>query len=55
MYPDYYDSAESMAISRKRALEEIRTHGIDDTDEFYANLGDRDIYQAQEVLRWLGY
>lgn len=55
MHPDYYSSAESMAITRRRALEEIKSHGVNDTDEFYRDLGDRDSYEAQEVLRWLGY
>jgi len=55
---DYYESAENTAISRRRALEELRRHQLDapeDVAEFYANVGDCDIYQAQAVLRWLGY
>ncbi|WP_261643232.1 hypothetical protein [Erwinia mallotivora] len=55
---DYYESAENMAMTRKRALKELRRHHLDtpkDVAEFYADLGDRDIYQAQAVLRWLGY
>lgn len=55
---DYYESAETVAISRKRALEELAKHQCDraeDIAEFYADLGDCDIYRAQDVLRWLGY
>ncbi|EDT6879167.1 hypothetical protein AIC90_004175 [Salmonella enterica subsp. enterica] len=52
---DYLESAEKVAISRARALQELRAHGIDDTDEFYTDLGDCDIYRAQDVLCWLGY
>lgn len=55
---DYYESAESMAISRARALQELAKHHFDreeDIAEFYENLGDCDIYRAQDVLRWLGY
>ncbi|EBY5753486.1 hypothetical protein EKL85_21515 [Salmonella enterica subsp. enterica serovar Give] len=55
---DYFGSAENMSISRKRALEELKKHHFDNTDdiaEFYADVGDCDIYRAQDVLRWLGY
>ncbi|ELO2358840.1 hypothetical protein R0M46_004217 [Salmonella enterica] len=52
---DYLESAENTAISRTRALLELKNHGIIETDEFYADLGDCDIYRAQDVLRWLGY
>lgn len=55
---DYYESAENTAISRTRALLELKKHHIssaEDITEFYADLGDCDIYRAQDVLRWLGY
>ncbi|HHL0120379.1 TPA: hypothetical protein ACQZLP_005696 [Klebsiella variicola subsp. variicola] len=51
----YFESAENTAISRTRALQELKKHGVNDIDEFYADLGDCDIYRAQDVLRWLGY
>lgn len=51
----YLDSADGIAISRRRALEELRAHGIETPDEFYADLGDCDIYRARDVLTWLGY
>jgi len=51
----YFESAENTAISRTRALQELKKHGVNDIDEFYADLGDCDIYHAQDVLRWLGY
>ncbi|EPR2366142.1 TPA: type II toxin-antitoxin system RelB/DinJ family antitoxin [Escherichia coli] len=44
-----------MTISRTLALQELKKHGINDTDKFYTDLGDCDIYLAQDVLRWLGY
>lgn len=52
---DYYESAENVAITRQRALDELKRHQIEDTDEFYTDLGYCDIYRAQAVLRWLGY
>jgi hypothetical protein len=52
---DYLESAENTGITRYRALIELKNHGIEDTDEFYADLGNLDIYRAQDVLRWLGY
>jgi hypothetical protein len=53
----YYESAEGVTISRKRALRELRNHGIspDGEAEFFAEMGDRDDYDAQSVLQWLGY
>lgn len=55
---DYFESAECCAISRKRALHELKKHNIscpEEISEFYRDLGDLDIYKAQDVLRWLGY
>lgn len=54
-YSDYYDSAENTAITRKDALRLLARHHIDDVDEFFHDLGECDIYQAQAVLRCLGY
>nr|WP_143354428.1 hypothetical protein [Erwinia amylovora] len=55
---DYYESAENLAISRKRALHELARHHFsepEDLAEFYRDLGELDIYRVQDVLRWLGY
>ncbi|WP_252120360.1 hypothetical protein [Symbiopectobacterium purcellii] len=55
---DYFESAENCVISRKRALYELETHNLSDPEDiadFYRELGDLDIYRAQDVLRWLGY
>lgn len=55
---DYFESAEGMAISHKRALEELAKHNQNDPkdiEDFYQELGELDIYKAQDVLRWLGY
>jgi hypothetical protein len=50
----YYESAEGVEISKKRALIELRKHGID-FEEFFRDLGDHETYDAQAVLEWLGY
>lgn len=52
---DYFESAKNTPIRKKRALLELKRHHIHDPTEFYQELGDRDIYRAQEVLRFLGY
>ena len=54
---DYYESADEITISRKRALLEIRNHGVSASElpDFYAQCGDNDTYSAHEVLDWLGY
>jgi hypothetical protein len=58
MYESYYDSAEGMVITRARAIRELVRHGYDENsnwDEFFIDMGDRVTYDAQAVLRWLGY
>jgi hypothetical protein len=54
----YYESAKGLHISKQRALLELKKHGIEsqfDIDEFFEDLGDKERYSAQAVLRWLGY
>ena len=50
----YYESAENITISRKRAIQEVTNHGVE-LVEFDEDMGVCDTYQAQEVLEWLGY
>jgi len=52
---DYYESAEGLAITRKRACQELKAHGLLDLKEFFDELGDKETYLAQDVLDWLGY
>lgn len=54
----YFESAKGYTMTRKRALHELRMHGVThqiDLDDFDACLGIRETYRACEVLRWLGY
>lgn len=54
----YFTSAEGVMITRRRALAELRRHGLchkDDFAAFFAECGVRKTYHAQRVLRWLGY
>lgn len=52
----YYESAEGITITHKRALEELKDHGLlCELEMFYDDLGKREQYEAQEVLQWLGY
>jgi hypothetical protein len=52
---DYYESAEDTTITKDRALQELRDHNCEDFTEFFEDLGDREYYNAQIVLQWLGY
>lgn len=51
----YYDSAEGETISLARVMQELATHGVIDTQEFFDALGNCEVYDAQAVLNWLGY
>lgn len=50
----YYQSAQGITISRKRAIKEVLDHCCD-LGEFNQDLGIKDTYLAQDVLAWLGY
>lgn len=55
----YYESAEGELITRKRAYKELRDHGCSEEDYnlFYEEVlpNPEGLYDAQAVLRWLGY
>ena len=51
---DYYESAEGITISKERAKKEIAKHGAC-WEEFVMDNGERESYDAQSVLAWLGY
>ena len=57
MEESYYESAEGIEISRSRMEKELRAHGVSDydIDTFYGEMGVKEYYDAQAVLRWLGY
>ena len=50
----YYESAEGYKCSKERAKQEINSHNAD-WAEFIADNGEREEYDAQSVLAWLGY
>ncbi len=52
---DYYESAEGMEISKKRALQELQNHNCTDIIDFFETCGNKEIYDAQDVLDFLGY
>jgi hypothetical protein len=52
---DYYESAEDITISQDRALQELRDHDCQDFDQFFKDMGQKENYDAQAVLIWLGY
>ena len=51
----YYESAEDQIITRERAIQELKKHGIYDFEVFFSDLGDFEAYEAIDVLEWLGY
>lgn len=52
----YFESAEGETITQQRAIQEIIDHGLEDeVGTFLDDLGDHETYDAQAVLRWLGY
>lgn len=55
MNESYYDSANGETITFKRAIQELKNHGIDDFTDFYIECGVHSKYDAVTVLDWLGY
>ncbi len=58
MFLTYYESAEDVMISKERALAELKLHNMtndDEISEFLNDCGDKQEYNAQSVLVWLGY
>lgn len=55
----YYESAEGVTITARRAWQEFRSHGLlIDTPEYFEfaeMIGNRNEVKATEVLDWLGY
>lgn len=51
----YSESAQGVTITKARALLELRRHGVIEIADFFADCGERDTYDAGEVLAWLGY
>jgi hypothetical protein len=45
----YYESAEGEVITKQRAIQECRSHDVD-AREMFEDIGERDEYDAQEVL-----
>ena len=56
-YMSYYESAADIEITYRRAMKELDNHGIPENEKelFLEELGRKEIYQAQDVLEWLGY
>lgn len=55
MTETYYDSAEDLMISQARAFDELAKHGCQEIQQFLDDMGDKEEYEAQKVLEWLGY
>lgn len=55
MTDTYYDSAEDIKLSQDEAFNVLAQHGCQEIDEFFQDMGDKEEYDAQKVLEWLGY
>lgn len=58
MTTTYSESARGVTISKERALQELRDHGLGDADtisDMLDELGDHDTYAASDVLSFIGY
>lgn len=57
MNDTYYESAEGILITRERVVRELNDHGVSEYDigTFFGEMGVKELYDAQSVLRWLGY
>ena len=51
----YSESAQGVMITKQRAIQELKAHGVIDVQEFFNDEGERDTYDAFTVLSWLGY
>lgn len=55
----YSESAKGIMITQARAITELRNHGVTEGSEgerqFFADMGIKAIYNASEVLEYLGY
>lgn len=55
MTDTYYDSAEDIKLSQSEAFNVLAQHGCQEIDQFFQDMGDKEEYDAQKVLAWLGY
>lgn len=53
----YSESAAGITITRKRAIVELKRHGVPASEWplFYREMGYAPEYNASDVLAWLGY
>ena len=53
----YYESAEGVLVTPARALRMLDEHGVEDYYQFWDEVqtDERGLYDAQDILTWLGY
>lgn len=51
---DAMDADQDLKVTQAEAFEEIKRHHLVPGD-FVAEVGDKEMYKASEVLEWLGY
>ena len=57
MYLSYYQSAEGIEIDKARVIKELTKHGCsqEEIKQCFEELGAGPMWNAQDVLGWLGY
>lgn len=50
---DYYEAMQA-TVTKAQAAREIKKHDLEMVD-FIAEVGDKEEYDGEEVLAWLGY
>ena len=55
MTDTYYESAEDIKLSQDEAFNVLAQHGCQEIEQFFEDMGDKEEYDAQKVLQWLGY
>ena len=46
--------AKKIQVTQKQAVQEIMKHSLNPED-FFAEVGKKELYKGSEVLNWLGY
>ena len=55
-YEDIASGIIELEIDKKRAIKELEKHDcINELNQFYKDLGNKEFYDAKTVLNWLGY
>lgn len=49
------DEYRELTLTPREVSYQLREHGVQDVEEFYQEIGERDVYTGKDVLNFLGY